>query len=266
MKNAIVYSFYFESGNPKDSAHYGQLLYSVETLRKYNKDIPVKIFVAPSEVYSMIELKQKNVDIIGFEASAHEPMDSHVMSKRRKHRWANAYFLLESGNYDNVLYIDQDTIWQGDPQLIFDKYGNGDVIFSKSDNWEEFTDYLPLTTRPMNDGITLLSKNSLKYKDDLLITVEDKMAKWQELLRPLLQDNEHLWEAGVQYAACQYATSEYLASINKHFVEFDPMDVSMIHEYRDMPDENKDKVVVFHYLNQNYIDFVPPQYLGYLDK
>jgi hypothetical protein len=266
LKNAIIYSFHFESGSPKESAHYGQLLYSVETLRKYNKTIPVKVFLSPPGAYATVSTKLKDVDIIEFEASAHEPMDNHVMSRRRKHRWPNIYSLLESGGYDNVLYLDQDTVWQDDPQSIFDKYGGTDIIFSKSDHWTEFTDHLPLTTKPMNEGISLFSKNTLSYKDELLVAVEDKMAEWQELLRPTLEHNEHLWYVGVQYATCQYATSEYLASIGKTFIEFDPMDVSTIYDYRDMSEQDKKNVTVLHYLSQNYADFVPPQYLTYLDK
>ncbi len=264
MKNAIVYSFHFESGDPNNHGYWGQIQYSIDSLRKYNKTIPVRFYSSPPGAYLKAKTQLKNVEIVEFTADEHPPMDDHILSKRRKHRWPNAYSLLESGDYDNVLYVDQDTVWQGDPQLIFDKYGNSDVIFSKSDSWEEFTDYLPLTTKPMNDGITLFSRHALSYKDDLLIAVEDKMAEWQELLRPQLETNENLWRSGVQYASCQYATSEYLASIGKHFLEFDPMDVSIIHEYRDMPDEDKKKVIVFHYLNQNYADFVPPEYLGYL--
>ena len=264
MNNAIVYSFHFETADPNDSAHWGQLQYSIDTLRKYNKDILVKVYSSPPGAYLKAKTQLKNVEIVEFVADEHPPMDDHFFSKRRKHRWKNAYSLLESENYDNVLYVDQDTVWQADPQLIFNKYGNKNLIFSKSENWEEFTNYLKLTTKPMNDGITLLPRHSLSYKNDLLIAVEDKMQEWQELLRPVLKTNENLWNSGVQYASCQYATSEYLAGIDKPFVEFDPMDVATIHEYREMSDENKKKVKVFHYLNQNYKDFVPDNFLSYL--
>jgi hypothetical protein len=91
-----------------------------------------------------------------------------------------------------------------------------------------------------------------------------EMLKWQEELRPTLESNRHLWYAGVQWAACQYALSEFLFSIKKPFINFEDKDVVMIQKYRDMSNEEKEAVIVLHYLSQNYADFVPSEFLNYL--
>ena len=263
MKNAIVYSFHFESGDPNFSSHYGQMRYSIHTLRQHNKSIPIKVFVSPVDAYSKMSIDLYDAEIIPFDATTNTLLDNQEMTTRRKHRWPNLFSVLEDG-YDNVLYVDPDTFWQGDVQLIFDKYSNRDVVYSKEDHWEEFSDFLPLTTPTMNEGIMMISRHALSYKDELLKRVEDIMLGWQEMLRPTLQANEHLWNAGVQWAACQYALSEFLSSIDKPFIEFDKMDVAIIHEYRELSDEDKGQVIGTHYLSQNYADFVPKEYLEYV--
>lgn len=264
MNNVIVYSFHFESGNPNDTSHFGQIRHSIYTLRQHNKDIPIKVFISPIDAYSKMSIDLYDAEVISFDASTDTLLDSIEMATRRKHRWPNVFSLLENG-YDNVLYVDPDTIWQGNVQEIFDKY-SGSMIYSKEDHWEEFSDYLTLTTPTMNEGVMLIPKSTLAYKDHLLSQVELTMIKWQEELRPTLEKNDHLWYAGVQWAACQYALSEFLADIGQPFIEFDKMDVAIIHEYREMSEEDKKRVTVLHYLSQNYSDFVPYSFLDYMEK
>jgi hypothetical protein len=262
LKNVIVYSFHFESGDPNFSPHYGQMRHSIYTLRKHNKSIPIKVFISPADAYSKMSIDLYDAEIIPFNATTDTLLDDKVMATRIKHRWPNVFRVLEEG-YDNVLSVDQDTFWQGDVQIIFDKYSNSPVMYSKKDSWEEFSNFLPLTTPTMNEGIIMISSNVLSYKDKLLQEVENTRLSWQEMLRPVLGKNEHLWVSGVQWASHQYAISEFLSSIGKPFAEFHKMDVSMIQEYRNLSHKDKKEVIGVHYLSQNYKDFVPSKFLKY---
>lgn len=264
MNNAIVYSFHFETGNVKHSSHYGQLLYSISCIRKYNKTIPIKVCVSPPGILDDAEIKLEGVEVIEFDAPHNNFMDDKILSRRKDHRWINAYKVLEDGGYDHVLYVDQDTIFQGNVESIFKKYANKDTVCAKQDYWEEFTDHLPLTTRPMNDGITLFSKKTLEFKDDLLLNVDLTILKWQEMYRGKISD--FLWTTGIQWASCQYATSEYLGNVGLPFIKFDPLDVSIIYEYRDMNEYDKSQTVALHYLSSNYEEFVPEEFLTYMEK
>ena len=263
MNNAIVYSFHFESQDPNSSPSGGQLCYSIHTLRQHNKEIPVKVFISPPDAYSKLGRGLEDVEVIEFDASTETLLEDIAMATRRKHRWPNAYLVLKTDKYDNVLYVDPDTVWQDDPQKIFTKYGNNDVVCSKEESWEEFTDFLKLNTPPMNEGVMMIPRSALNYKDQLLAGVESTMLKWQEELRPTLESNRHLWYAGVQWAACQYALSEFLFSIKKAFINFEDKDVVMIQKYRHMSNEEKEAVIVLHYLSQNYAEFVPSEFLNY---
>lgn len=266
MKNAIIYSFHFESGDPRTSSSYGQLSYSIHTLRQHNKQIPIKVFISPPGAYAKVDRKLKDVDVIEFDASTNTLLDDITMATRRKHRWPNLYYLIEKYGYDNVLYVDPDTIWQADVEKIFKKYGNSDVVCAKKEDWEEFTKFINLKTSPINEGVMMIPKSALRYKHQLLESVEDKMFKWQEDLRPVLENNSHLWYAGVQWAACQYALSEFLFEIDKPFTNFYDQDVAMIQQYRNMSESEKKGLIALHYLSQNYADFVPQSFLSYMES
>ena len=52
------------------------------------------------------------------------PNDKTVANWQYIGRWLNLNVL---ENYDRVLYVDSDTIWHDDPQLLFDKYNVAEV-------------------------------------------------------------------------------------------------------------------------------------------
>ena len=62
MKNAIAYSFVLRSGNIKDLRCYQQLRYSIDTLRKYNQDIPVYVYIAGADLSNLTF--DKNVHLV----------------------------------------------------------------------------------------------------------------------------------------------------------------------------------------------------------
>ena len=69
MKNAIVYSFHLRQGNLKDLACYKQIRYSIDTLRKFNKDIPVYVYISPSNIDTSDLGLGENVTIVKFDVN-----------------------------------------------------------------------------------------------------------------------------------------------------------------------------------------------------
>ena len=66
MGNAIVYSFHLRAGGIKDLACYKQLRYSIDTLRRFNTDIPVYVYISPSNIDTSALGLGNNVTIIKF--------------------------------------------------------------------------------------------------------------------------------------------------------------------------------------------------------
>jgi hypothetical protein len=50
MKKGIVYSFHVRHGKLTNNFCYKQLLYSITTLRIYNKTIPVKVYISQKTI------------------------------------------------------------------------------------------------------------------------------------------------------------------------------------------------------------------------
>ena len=74
------------------------------------------------------ELFADMVETVGFEGYFElieiPPSDKSVPNWQYIGRWLNLNVLEK---YDRVLYVDSDTIWHDDPQLLFDKYNVAEV-------------------------------------------------------------------------------------------------------------------------------------------
>ena len=110
MKNAVVYSFHLRNGNLKDLHCYKQVRYSIDTLRKFNKTIPVYVYISPSSIDTSELGFDKNVNIIKFDIQDDggwpEDWVKFGYLEFLKHRWQNAIESIHSYDLDNIFYLD----------------------------------------------------------------------------------------------------------------------------------------------------------------
>ena len=113
--NAIVYSFNKKWGKLTDgfneSYHYQEMMYSIYTIRKYNKHIPIYVYLAPPDILNYtnnrIDKLFNNVYINYFTPiiSDKEEWPSLYIEKEYwhclQHRWYNALQTIVNFNLDD---------------------------------------------------------------------------------------------------------------------------------------------------------------------
>lgn len=256
MKNAIVYSFHLRSGNIKDLHCYKQIRYSVDTLRKFNKDIPVYINISPSSTDTSDLGFDKNVHIVKFdvEDDGGWPDDwvNNGYLEFLKHRWENAIKSIHINHLDNILYLDTDTVFHGDPEVLFKKYGSTMQIWAKPDNSNDLMAKVEVWPG-MNDGQFILSKElaSMSIIEHMKFYVNHILSKHKQKLT----NKEYLT---LSWVCTQYAVWDYFQNQNNPVKYFDEAEV-MLH----VEPEHKDtsSLILHHYYNGNTSKFLPKEYM-----
>lgn len=266
MNNAIVYSIHAGEGTLNKNYSFEQLKVSVNSIREFNQDIDIIVYFSPitSVCTDMIPLMQKGVEFIPFTAKADPRIDHKLYALWTSHKWENSFKALRDFELDNVLYVDTDTVFQRDPNILFKKYGNSKSIFGKPDVSDKYTKLFNAKKGGMNDGQYLLSKHVLKYEKDLLKARIDYVLHLQEIFKD--HEDEDLRINGVQWVSCQYGISEYLYHVGNPLRFFDEKDVYIVHrieEFRQLPRKIIKNFVLIHYLNYNTYLFAPKAYEVY---
>jgi hypothetical protein len=254
MKNAIVYSFVVRSGNIKELNCYKQLQYSIDTLRKYNQDIQVYVYVAGAEISNLPF--DKNVTIVKFDVIDDGGWPDDWVEwgylEFLKHRWENAIRSIHNYNLDNILYLDTDTVFHNDPEILFSKYGSTDSLWAKPDNSEDLMNKVEVWPG-MNDGQFILSKALAKEEmlHHMKFYVNHILSKHKEKLTE--QEYRNLC-----WVSTQYAIWDYFQNKNNSVKYFDEYEV-MLH----VEPEHKDtkNLILHHYYSGNTHKFVPREYL-----
>lgn len=255
MGNAIVYSFHLRLGNLKDLSCYKQLRYSIDTLRKFNKKIPVYVYISPSNIDTSDLGLGNNVTIVKFDVvdDGGWPSDWTDLGYLEflKHRWENAIDSVHKYNLDNILYLDTDTIFHNDPEILFNKYGSTNYMWARPDNSTDIMKIVEVWPG-MNDGQFILSK-ALANKEILShmkFYVNHILSRHQDKLTDQ-QYKDLCW------ISTQYAVWDYFQNHNnpvKHFDEYEVM-VSTEPEIK-----NTDNLILHHYYNGNAHKFLPKEY------
>lgn len=260
MKNAIVYSIFCSDDILEQNYSFLQLRYSIDTLRKFNKDIPVIVYLAPTGILETLRgpVPSDNVTYMTYDIHPNDKLENFFYSLWTSHKWPNTFHALETGGYDNVLYADADTFWQRDPEELFNKYGNDKSIYTKRDSFAEFESLLQPKSPPANDGINLVSKYLIPYKEDIINARIDKVIEWQRKHEDIT--DERLIVSGLQWLAYQYAVSECMFELDNPVKFFDKEDVALEDEWNDMTPAERREVAVMHYFNYNTEYYVPQMY------
>lgn len=255
-KNAIVYSFHVRGNDVKDIDCYKQLRYSIDTLRNFNKEIEVYVYISPSNIDTSDLNFGNNVNIIKFDYvdDGGWPKDwvDWGYLEFLKHRWENAIASIHDHNLDNILYLDTDTVFHNDPEILFHKYGSTRYLWAKPDNSDELMSKVEVWPG-MNDGQFIMSKE-LANKDILThmkFYVNHILSKHIDKLT-----NEEY--RNLCWVSTQYAVWDYFQNKNNPVKHFDEDEV-MLHiepEYK-----NTNSLILHHYYSGNTIKFLPKEYL-----
>jgi hypothetical protein len=256
MANAIVYSFHVRSGKAEDLICYKQLRYSLYTLRKFNKVIPVYVYISPSTIDISGFALEENVKIVKFDIQNDGgwPQDWVDLGYLEflKHRWEKAIESVYEYKLDNVLYLDTDTVFHNDPQHLFDKYGSTEYLWARPDNSNDLMAKVEVWPG-MNDGQFMLSKNVASkdilthmkfYVNHILSKNKDKLTK------------EEYKNLG--WVSTQYSVWDYFQNKKNPIRHFDENEVMLSTE----PEaKNTDSLILHHYYTGNTKRFVPEEYL-----
>jgi hypothetical protein len=255
MKNAIVYSFNLRDGSLKDLACYKQIKYSIDTLRKFNKEIPVYVYISPSSINTSDLNLGDNVTIVKFDVDndggwPQDWVDVGFLDFL-KHRWEKAIESVHTYDLDNVLYLDTDTVFHKDVQILFDKYGSTNHMWARPDNSNELMSKIEVWPG-MNDGQFIMSKQ---------LASKDILTHMKFYVNHVLSKNKHKLTdeeyRNLSWVSTQYAVWDYFQNYNnpvKHFDEYEVM-VSTEPETK-----NTDNLILHHYFSGNTHKFLPKEY------
>jgi hypothetical protein len=255
MKNAVVYSFHLRNGNLKDLHCYKQVRYSIDTLRKFNKTIPVYVYISPSSIDTSELGFDKNVNIIKFDIQDDggwpEDWVKFGYLEFLKHRWQNAIESIHSYDLDNIFYLDTDTVFHGDPQVLFEKYGSTNYVWAKPDNSNDLMSKVEVWPG-MNDGQFILSKElaSIDIMTHMKFYVNHILFKHKKNLT----NQEYL---DLCWVSTQYAVWDYFQNHNNPVKYFDEDEV-MLHVEPNHRDTSR--LILHHYYSGNTQKFLPKEY------
>ena len=258
MKNAIVYSFNLMNGKLEDLICYKQLRYSIKTLRDFNKDIPVYIHISPTSLkIDKCNLGfDSNVNVIKFdvEDDGEWPIDwsEGVFLKCLKHRWENAIKSIHTYNLDNILYLDTDTVFHADPEILFKKYGSTKYLWAKPDNSYGLMSRINVKDG-INDGQFILSKEIANK--DILTHMKYYVNFILSKYKKYFNDKDY---ATLSWVCTQYSVSDYFQNNNNPAKYFDENEVMLHHEPNQKDITN---LVLHHYYSSNSKEFLPEEYL-----
>lgn len=275
-KRAIVYSYrsvFFEDlidgfgtiKNPK----WETLMYSLHTLRKFNKDIPVKLFIdSPSLNHSIEELSVKefeNVEIVRFDCE--NLLGKNIFTHRDDeygwehsvfHKWPSAITCIENYELDRVLFLDVDTIFYDDVSKIFDNYSVDKLWFQKDSYPTEIWELLEFKVGyGINDGVFLLPQEAAKKLKDIYVDLFKETRK--ELLDKQksieFQDwygltAEH-WMNNTRWVTWQYTSQKILEKLSI------PFDLFKIDSVVNALEHLESTSVLRHYFNGNWHEVAP---------
>lgn len=261
MSNAIVYAIYSDREDIDNLMQWRELLYSIETLRTHNSEIDVKVYISPPDRINNISMYpvMHNLEILPIENEPTHELPNKTVAKWLDMKYNAAFKCLEDYQYDNVLMIDADTVYQGDPSILFKKYSQN-RIYACPDGYDELFAIMGTNSKFMNDGVVIIPKYMLSIKDDLINARNSYVNKLINKLKDKIKNKKSdIWVFGVLWASFQYGIYEYLIDTDHSVEYFDKNDVATLADWWEIKD--KSKPIIIHYWSIGYKDFVPKEYL-----
>ena len=254
----IVYSIHSENKNINDLLQWREFLYSNNTLRKFNKDVPVRLYVSPPDrVWDISRFPDtmENLTIVPISNPISNNVLGDEIAKRLDMKFYSAFDTLANSDYDRVLMIDPDTVYFKDPDLLFDKY-TADYMYATTDYSPDFFNLIKTKKVYMNDGIVIVPRWTLEMKDELLAARDRWVVDKAEELKNVLTDEDHMWRNSLGWSASQYGIYDFLQETSKPVMYFDPRDVANLSDW----EKGCKSPVLLHYWHIGYHDHLPEEY------
>jgi hypothetical protein len=259
MNNGIVCSLRIKDNHLMQAYYlYRQLSYSLATLREVNKTIPVVVYYSSDNFpdnHSHFFPDDPNTHFVPFENMVsndwYHTFTEGGFAEVIEHRWINAFKGLEDYDFDNIIYMDTDTQFFKDPELLFEMYGNTDFIWTRDDTCEKEMKMLKIYPG-MNDGITMISKNILKHKNLCLESIKKYINYTLDKYHTIMDSETH---THLNWVIIQYAAFDYFWQRDLHKY-FNKDHVTLHFE------ENGENAIMNHYFTGNSSSFLPEHLRG----
>ena len=258
--SAIVYAMYSDREDIDNLMQWRELLYSVKTLREYNTEINVKVYVSPANRVNNISMFpiMENLEIIPIDNPVTHAMPNEQVAKWLDMKYNAAFDTLSNGSYDRVLMIDSDTIYQSDPLILLNKYDEN-IFYACPDGYDDLFRILGVSHKFMNDGVVIVPRWALEIKDELLEARRSYVESLMNRFENKINKSSDMWVFGICWASFQYGIYEYLEGIQRAVKYFDHSDVATLVDWWDLEDKLSPAIV--HYWSMGYKDFLPSDYL-----
>lgn len=264
MKNLIVYSYAsYAKLNANKNNQIVLLKYSIDSIRKFTDDVPIVVYLyVDHEEYlsSYLDVfkKYKNLEVVLFNPFVFfgqrvvPPKLSNLKNWRVVfHKWPN--FIDAANHYEaeKLLFVDNDTIFYSDPNLVFDLLQDEHSVratyalatMNKNDSPDYIT-HLGLEGA-INDGVILTSKSVLlkkvkpKYLQDFNKIMDD-------LIRQVSEVSNLSELSNFSWMVFQFTTFLLLKNLGVNIHHFSINHVALGPTYFENPQGD---VMIHHYLN-----------------
>ena len=174
--NYILYSAYLPNLTDKNSHNqqvFSQLYYSLKTL--YNTGYGGNVVIYYDSDITLSDFTYKNqyniVKDFDFVLPIKFKYDNFLKTttKGAYHKWQTATLFNKNIFFEQVLCVDNDTIFNRDPTPLFEKYNNKDVFYGKQygpSEYDSIKNNLEINNYILNTGQFILSKAVLNKLGD----------------------------------------------------------------------------------------------------
>jgi len=254
-QRSVVYSLHLRGSDLPEELCFQQLCYSLETLRSKNKRLKVYVFASSAKPVDLSMLDLYDVEVARFDNKPGVGYPSSFVKdgfyEFLDHRWKHALKVAALGGC--VLFVDSDTVFKQDPELLFDKYSDRSVLWAREDTTTHILHDLALLENGMNDGQFLLSsevaaKLGPGFDVEHKATVNELLALGEVVLTPA--DYTHL-----NWLVVQYAVKLMLERRGLELQSFSVDDVALATEVFYHPNG-----VLHHYFSGNSYRFLPQRF------
>jgi hypothetical protein len=256
MNTAILYSVYLPNLDDKNHHNqqiFSQLYYSLKTLYDTGFDKSVFLYIDSNIDITTFIFKEKYNLVADFPKLIIVKFKYNkflkIASKAAFHKWQCVKEFNERFSYDQILCVDNDTIFNKNPEYLFNQYSNLNAFYGVQYQYDNICEKIELLESCLNTGQFIISKNIINA---LKFNFLEKLLK--EYFNVLCVTNKHEPEKAdhMIWLGEEYAITKLLQDIDAPIIQFDYNDVQI--------STTGTEATLYHYYSSNTKNAVPEQY------